>query len=116
MRQDCTYVNGEEGLILRKGVGMIRKEENERAPMNGGGASRNPFGETDLNDLADIRDIVIDTSLPPEERKKSYLRQIKNPCLYRCGDVTVSISFADGGATLADRLKQYLLSGRGMRL
>jgi hypothetical protein len=75
--------------------------------------TEDPFGDTDIGMLADIRDVVIDTSLPPEERRKSYLRQIKNPYLYRCGDTVVRVSFAKSGATLADRLKQYLLSGHG---
>jgi hypothetical protein len=74
------------------------------------------FGEVDLDSLADIQDVVIDTSQPEAERKKSYLRQIKNPRLYRCDDTIVRVTFADHGTTLKDRLRQYLLSGRGMRL
>ena len=75
-----------------------------------------PFGEIDINSLADIQDVKIDTSLPREERMKSYLRQIKNPYLYRCGDVIVRVSFADSGATLLDRLRQYLFSGQGVSM
>ncbi|MDR1320991.1 MAG: hypothetical protein LBK56_06150 [Gracilibacteraceae bacterium] len=74
-------------------------------------AAPNPFGEVDINTLADIQEVVIDMSLPLEERRKSYLRQIKNPRLYRCGDTVVRVSFADNGSTLKDRLKQYLLQG-----
>ncbi|MDR1246368.1 MAG: hypothetical protein LBK57_04995 [Clostridiales Family XIII bacterium] len=84
--------------------------------MQNNAAAQNPFGETDINSLADIRDVVIDMSLPPEERRKSYLRQIKNPRLYRCGDTVVRVSFADNGSTLKDKLRQYLLSDRGIRL
>ena len=69
-----------------------------------------------INDLADIRDVEIDPSLPKEERQKSYLRQIKNPRLYRCGDMIVRVSFAKTGVSLEDRLKQYLLSGQGLTL
>ena len=69
-----------------------------------------------INDLADIRDVEIDPALPKEERQKSYLRQIKNPYLYRCGDMIVRVSFANTGVTLEDRLKQYLLSGQGLAL
>jgi hypothetical protein len=65
----------------------------------------------DINELADIRDVKIDTSLPKEERIRQYLAQIKNPFLYRCGDIIVRVSFANTDATLEDRLKQYLLSG-----
>jgi len=69
-----------------------------------------------INDLADIRDVKIDPTLSREERRKSYLRQIKNPHLYRCGDVIVRVSFANTDATLEDRIKQYLLSGQGLSL
>lgn len=69
-----------------------------------------------IDDLADIRDVSIDTSLPREERIKSYLKQIKNPYCYRYGDTIVHVSFADTGATLEDRIKQYLLSGQGMEI
>ena len=75
-----------------------------------------PFGEIDINSLADIQDVKIDTSLPRDERMKSYLRQIRNPYLYRCGDVIVRVSFADNGATLLDRLRQYLFSGQGLSM
>ena len=76
-----------------------------------------PFGATiDINELADIRDVEIDPSLPQEERMKSYLRQIKNPRLYRCGDTVVRVSFADTDVTFEDRLVQYLLSGKGLAL
>ena len=33
----------------------------------------------DRNKLVDIRDVIINTDLPKEERIKDYIRQIKNP-------------------------------------
>jgi hypothetical protein len=67
-------------------------------------------------DLVDIRTVEIDSSLPVQEKKRSYLEQIKNPELYRYGDTIVRISHANTGVSLADRLKQYLLSKQGMSL
>ena len=88
--------------------------------MNGSaiGMTCGAFPDTpiSIDSLADIRDVVIDPSLPKEERRRSFLRQIKNPNLYRCGDMIVRISFADSGEKLEDRLKQYLLSGQGIAL
>ena len=69
-----------------------------------------------INTLADIRDVEIDPALPREEREKSYLRQIKNPQIYRCDDMIVRISFTRTNITFKDRLKQYLLSGQGFSL
>jgi hypothetical protein len=64
----------------------------------------------DRNNLADIRDVKIDTSLPLGERMKSYIQQIGNPYLYKCGDITVRISFANTDITLEDRIKQLLMA------
>jgi hypothetical protein len=77
---------------------------------------RQSGGPVNIDDLADIRDVVIDPSLPKEEKLKSYLSQIKNPYLYRCGDTVIRASFADNGAPLADKLKQYFFSRRGLPL
>ena len=62
------------------------------------------------NDLADICNVKINTDLPQAERIKSYLKQIKNPYRYKCGDITVRISYADTGTTLEDRIKLLLLA------
>jgi hypothetical protein len=67
----------------------------------------------DINELADIQDVVIDRSLPRAERIKSYIRQIKNPLLYRCDDAIIRVSFADTDVSLEDALKHYLLSRQG---
>lgn len=64
-----------------------------------------------IDELADIQDVEIDPSLPREERVKSFLKQIKNPYCYRCGDIIVRVSFANTEVTLEERMKQYLLSG-----
>ena len=69
-----------------------------------------------IDDLIDIRNVKIDLSLPIEEKKKSYKRQIKNPNLYRCDDMIIRISHSNTGSTLGSRLKQYLLSGQGISL
>ncbi|MDR0818241.1 MAG: hypothetical protein LBN43_01550 [Oscillospiraceae bacterium] len=67
-----------------------------------------------IDDLADIRDVAIDTSLPQDKRAKSYIQQIKNPQLYRYDDTVVRTSFANTNVALTERLKQYLLSKQGL--
>ena len=57
----------------------------------------------------DIRSVVVDTSLPPEQRMMDYLEKIKNPYCFRCGDAVVSIHFADKGNSLDSLLKNCLL-------
>ena len=57
----------------------------------------------------DIRSVVVDTSLPPEQRMMDYLEKIKNPYCFRCGDAVVSIHFADKGNSLDSLLKNYFI-------
>lgn len=68
----------------------------------------NSFSEiADRSQLADINDVKIDTSLPCEERIKSYVEQMGNPYIYKDGDIVVKVSFADTSVSLQERLKSY---------
>ena len=69
-----------------------------------------------IDELVDIRDVQIDTSLPVAEKRKSYQEQIKNARCYRYEDTIVRVSFLDTGPSLTTRMKQYLLSGQSVEL
>ena len=58
-------------------------------------------------DLVDISSVQIDTNLPKEERIQSFLKQIKNPYLFRYGDMVIHSVFSETEVTLDERLKQY---------
>lgn len=58
-------------------------------------------------DLTDIRNVLINPDLGKEERIAEFILQIKNPYLFRCGNLVVQSVFADTDVTLTDRLKQY---------
>ena len=60
--------------------------------------------------LADIRDVKVDTELPQKERLIEYIRQIKNPYIYKYGKMVVKMNFVETEATLEDKLESYLLS------
>lgn len=62
----------------------------------------------DKNTLVDIESIQINMELPREERIVDFIEQIKNPYLFKCGDLVVQSVFSDSGVTLTERLKQYL--------
>lgn len=62
----------------------------------------------DKDTLVDIRSIVVNKALPREERIADFIGQIKNPYLFRCGDMVIQSIFSDTDITLTDRLKQYL--------
>ena len=63
-----------------------------------------------LSDLVDIRDVVIDKTLPQEERIKSYVEQIKNPYCFRVGDVKVRVSYANKDQSLNDSFVAMIAS------
>ena len=58
--------------------------------------------------LVDIRNVTVDKSLPREDRITEYVRQIKNPYCFRCGEFVVNTSFAEAGPTLEDCLMGIL--------
>ncbi len=62
----------------------------------------------DRESLVDIRDIKIDESLGAEEKRREFIRQIKNPYVYKQGEYVVKLSFMDTDATFTDRLKEYI--------
>ena len=65
--------------------------------------------ETDVRDnLVDIREVSVEKNLPKEQRIESFVRQIKNPYRFRCGDFVVNASFSSGGLTLEECLKGIL--------
>ena len=55
--------------------------------------------------LVDIRSVSVDKSLPKEKRLAEFVRQIRNPYRFGCGDFTVNISFANNGVSLEERLQ-----------
>lgn len=65
--------------------------------------TRNPMDE-----LVDIREISVDKNLPKEERIAAFVRQIKNPYRFRCGEFVVNASFAGNGVTLEECLQGIL--------
>lgn len=64
--------------------------------------------DVELSSLVDIGSIHIDTALSSKEKLESYLNQIQNPYLFRCGEVIVKLSYADTTITLEDRLEQFI--------
>ena len=66
--------------------------------------------EKNLSELVDIRDVVIDKSLPLEERVRSYVEQIKDPYCFKVGDVVVRVAYADKVKSLTDSFTSMIAS------
>ena len=60
------------------------------------------------DELVDIREVSVDKNLPKEERIAAFIRQIKNPYRFRCGDFVVNACFAGNGVTLEECLQGIL--------
>ena len=63
---------------------------------------------SEVGTLVDIRDVTVDRELSREDRIAEFVRQIKNPYRFKCGQFTVHASFASGGATLEECIKGIL--------
>jgi len=62
-----------------------------------------------LEDLKDINEIHIDTSLPVIERILSFMVQIGNPYLFKVGDTPVKVSFSKNGPTIQNILESFYI-------
>lgn len=65
--------------------------------------------EADRAALVDISSVHIDTTLPAAERMKSYLRQVKNPYLFRSGNTVVRVRFDPAGKDLGELLTRHFI-------
>ena len=62
----------------------------------------------DRSSLRDINGVVLDPSLPKEERMKSFVEQIGNPYCYLDDGIVVQIAYADTQVSLQERLDTYV--------
>ena len=62
----------------------------------------------DHDGLVDIREVSVNKDLPKEERIADFVKQIRNPYRFRCGDFVINACFASGGSTIEDCLKGIL--------
>ena len=59
--------------------------------------------------LVDLRSVSIDKSLPVSERMSAFIKQIKNPYLFKVDDIAVKVEFSSG-KSLEDSLLTFLLA------
>jgi hypothetical protein len=60
------------------------------------------------NDLVDIGDVRVDSSLSRNERVSEYNRQIKDPNHYKCRGLTVTAKFPENGASFEECLRSMV--------
>lgn len=64
-------------------------------------------------DLVDLGSVIIDTSRPTEERMLDFLYQIKNPYLFKVGDVAVKVIYGNTDVTLQKQMENLVQSNLG---
>lgn len=62
----------------------------------------------DKSTLVDLNDVYIDTTLPVEERIRSFIEQVKNPYVFKVGDVAVKVVYQESGPSLQERLESLI--------
>ena len=65
--------------------------------------------QCERDQLVDLRSVSIDKSLPVPERMSAFVKQVKNPYLFRVDDITVKVEFSSG-KSLEDSLLTFLLA------
>ncbi len=60
------------------------------------------------DELVDIRTVTVNNELPKEERIADFIRQIKNPYLFKCGKYTIKAVFSENGQTLENCVKSLI--------
>lgn len=66
--------------------------------------------DVDESELVDINDVDIRMDLPPKERLKHTLDQVKNPYFFKVGKYVVKSTFSeDSGCTIGDCVKGLLM-------
>lgn len=64
-------------------------------------------------DLVDLGAVFIDTSQPREERMLDFLYQIKNPYLFKVGDIAVKVIYGNTDMTLQKQMENLVQSNLG---
>ena len=58
----------------------------------------------DTSTLADIGKIIIDSTMPKEERLLAFIREVRNPFCFICNGMVVKTSFSDTDESLENKL------------
>lgn len=61
------------------------------------------------NNLVELSTIHIRHDLPHAEKVLAFLKEIKNPYCFLCGDIPVRVCFSDDGPELGNVLQDYFI-------
>jgi hypothetical protein len=61
-------------------------------------------------DVVDIQQIKIEEGLSQQERRREFIKQVKNPYCFRVGSIIVKASYSGNGVSLNDRFEELVMS------
>lgn len=61
------------------------------------------------DNLVDINDITVNKELSKAERIAEFIKQIKNPYCFKCGNFIVKARYTDNGLSMEDCLQSIIL-------
>ncbi len=67
------------------------------------------FEDLNSNELVDIKNIEIDTSKPKIEKLIDFIEKIKNPYLFKVGDIIVKIKFSNNNQSFQEKMENIIL-------
>lgn len=67
------------------------------------------FEDLNSNELVDIKNIKIDTSKPKIEKLIDFIEKIKNPYLFKVGDIIVKIKFSNNNQSFQEKMENIIL-------
>lgn len=62
-----------------------------------------------VDNLVDINDITVNKELSKAERIAEFIKQIKNPYCFKCGNFIVKARYTDNGLSMEDCLQSIIL-------
>ena len=61
------------------------------------------------DELVDINDVKVSKDSPKQERIAEFIKQIKNPYCFKCGNFIVKARYTDNGLSMEDCLQSIML-------
>ena len=117
-RKDCDYLTEKSKIIPIKSINksVPTKLNSERTGEQVLDISQlqnlKSVGAVDsnLSSLTELKGISVDTSQPTANRMISFAKQIKNPYLFKVGEIAVKVEYGEGN-NLSDALVDILNAG-----
>ena len=69
--------------------------------------------DCDKDGLTDVLSVKIDGYKSKEEKIADYISQVKNPYLFKLGDLAVKVTFDNSGKSLQEQFESLILANLG---